>query len=116
MLPTPKGDFLLFWGDKMSITRKFFSIILLFFVLFIALTSKVSAKDSYVSVVVPVRGYDFWETRDNPGEVASEEKELIDKEGLKSTFLLRPDIYLDETTSDFFKDNFKEDELGIFLR
>jgi len=104
----------LFFRDN-TLTKKFFSIILLLFVLFITLTSKVSAKDSYVSVVIPVRGYDFWETRDNPGEVASEEKELINKEGLKSTFLLRPDIYLDETTFGFFKDNFSEDELGIFF-
>jgi len=74
-----------------------------------------ASGESFASVVIPVRGKDFWEESVSPAEVAILQKELIDKYEFKSTFLLRPDIFLDDSTFASFKNNFDKHELGIYF-
>lgn len=91
----------------------------LLFMAFFSLTifiSCVEAKtNSFVSIVNPVRGRDFWESNESPVAPVREQKELIEQKGLTATWLLRPDILVDADLSKEFENGYEDSELGIFF-
>lgn len=90
--------------------------VFLFLVTLFSSTNVFAADNNFVSIVIPVRGSDYWQRTENPAAVAEDQNALIQKYGLDATFLLRPDIIFDKETSEYFKkDNFKNQELGLFL-
>lgn len=90
------------------------AITFLFFVTLIPFS--VSAKsDSFISVVNPIRGRDFWEDRiQDPKTVVFGQIEILDKFAINATYLFRYDALFEREIIDKLK-NLKEQEKGIFL-
>ncbi len=87
-------------------------IILLSFLLF--LPKEVIAQDSFVSIVNPVRGNDFWEDKSQSVLTAvTGQKEIIDKYKFSATWLVRFDALSDQSVISAI--NSSSDEKGLFL-
>ncbi|MBU0999834.1 hypothetical protein KKE78_00360 [Patescibacteria group bacterium] len=73
------------------------------------------AKDSFISVVNPVRGTDYWDIKDQEVEtVVLGQIEILDKSSLPATWLLRFDVLDSENIVNQLK-NRLSDEKGLFL-
>ncbi len=91
----------------------------LFSCFFLLRTDVHSQGPAFVTVVHPVRGNDFWGDKSgSPLAGVKFQKELVEKEKLAATWLLRSDALEDEKMVDFFRQPFFEEnhqEKGIFL-
>jgi len=116
----------------MKITKKTFSFglcltsFLLAFLFFSV--SEVFAQDkssidnnplskSFVTIINPVRGKDFWPLgSQGPRDFVLFQKDILGKEDARATWLLRPDFLFDsDEVSLFLENNFDDDEIGLFL-
>lgn len=71
--------------------------------------------NSFVSVVNPIRGSDFWEDKaQNPKTAVFGQMEILDKFKLPATWLIRYDALFETEIINKLKD-LKDDEKGIFL-
>jgi len=86
---------------------------------FLSQTNLYAQGQAFVTVVHPIRGSDFWGSK--PGSPLSGvkfQKELVEKESLAATWLLRSDALEDGEIVNFFRQPFFENsrqERGIFL-
>ncbi len=75
-----------------------------------------ASENSFVNIVNPVRGKDFWGLKgQEPLTAVKEQLKVIQKNNFKATWLLRPDAFFDQELISFFKNLPQEQELGIFL-
>lgn len=72
-------------------------------------------EDPFLSIVNPVRGYDFWESEYSPIDPVKAQKQIVEKNNLIATWLLRPDVVLDDELISYFQNEFASHELGIFF-
>ena len=91
-------------------------IFLVLFFLFVTLAPQTFAQDnSFVSIVNPIRGGDFW---DNPGQFPQTavlgQIDILKKYNLSATWLLRYDALKDETIIQTLQ-GVPNDEKGLFL-
>jgi hypothetical protein len=99
-------------------TRKKIFFTILFFLLFVSSSSLVLAEDfncpdRYLTLINPVRGRNLWL---NPTLKPLEDQyQLIASHHFSATWLLQYDALTDQDLVDFIKDNFKDQELGLFL-
>lgn len=89
-------------------------LILLLFSFFLTKPTFAS-QNSFVSVVNPIRGGDFWENKDQKIDTAVlGEAEILKKFNVKTTWLIRYDAILDEGIINKLN-TFSSDEKGLFL-
>jgi len=91
-------------------------IFLLPFFLFFFKRMVFANENSFVTIVNPVRGDEFFDVK--PADVLSGvrlEKEWVDQEKLKATWLLRFDVLDSKEMLWYFQNNFEDQELGIFM-
>ena len=89
---------------------------IIFFALFTFFLAQpiLASQNSFVSVVNPIRGNDFWEQKDQKIETAVlGENEILKKYKVPATYLFRYDALLDKNLAD--KLNNSPDEKGLFL-
>ncbi|MDD5415714.1 MAG: hypothetical protein PHE48_01770 [Candidatus Daviesbacteria bacterium] len=94
--------------------KKIIFLLLSFFsIIFSAQT--VAASNSFISIVNPVRGNDFWDLKDQSVETAVlGQIEILNKSNLPATWLLRFDVLNNENIINQLKDR-TLDEKGLFL-
>ena len=93
-------------------------IIFISFVIFSFFSSQdsLAAENSFVNIVNPVRGNDFWSlSKQEPLDVVKQQLKIIKENNFSATWLLRPDVIFNQNLSSFFKDLGSDQELGIFL-
>ena len=96
-----------------KIIKLIFSLLLSFFFFKEATFAN---ENRFVTIVNPVRGDEFFDSK--TVDILSGvklQKGLIDKSRLKATWLLRFDSINSEEMSSYFKNNFNDQELGIFM-
>ena len=96
-----------------KIIKLIFSLLLSFFFFKEATFAN---ENRFVTIVNPVRGDEFFDSK--TVDILSGvklQKGLIDKSRLKATWLLRFDAINSEEMSSYFKNNFNDQELGIFM-
>lgn len=93
-----------------------FKIVIIFLLLFLIYPIKVSAQtNSFVSVVNPIRGEDFWDLRSQRPEVAVKgQSEILKSFNTSATWLLRFDVFQNREITDLLRGLYL-DEKGIFL-
>ena len=75
-----------------------------------------ASQNSFVTVVNPVRGEEFWSLEfQKPLEAVVNQYELVKKNDLAATWLLRFDAIENQKIASFFQGVDKDQELGIFL-
>ncbi len=91
-------------------------LLITLFILFFSATQPTSAAgDSFISIVNPVRGGEFWSLGNaTPSENVNAQTQILDKYNLSATWLLRFDALNDSKITSLIKDR-KNDEEGIFL-
>jgi len=73
-------------------------------------------ENSFVNIVNPVRGLDFWGLEDQePLTVVKKQLRIIEDNDLVATWLLRPDAIYNADITKYFKEFPQSHELGIFL-
>lgn len=93
---------------------KIFKIFFLLLFTFFLTKPTLASWNSYVTVVNPIRGSDFWEQKDQKIETAVIGiNEILKKYNIKATYLLRYDVLSDKNLTD--KLNNLTDEKGLFL-
>lgn len=93
-----------------------FKLVLAFFlsILFLLFPFPVLAQsNSFVSIVNPIRGRDFWEKEQDISTAVFGQVALLKKFNLKATWLIRFDALSDKKVIDLIKD--RNDEKGLFL-
>ncbi|MFZ5366020.1 MAG: hypothetical protein ACOZBZ_01885 [Patescibacteria group bacterium] len=97
-----------------SLTTTIICIIIVSLSLFF--NSQVSAsEDSFVTIVNPVRGKEFWGlSEQTPLTAVKIQSKIIKENGLVATWLLRYDALEDKELIDYLR-TLKNDELGLFL-
>src|SRR3989344_7195473 len=95
---------------------KLISVTIFIFLFFLNPTTVAFANtESFVSVVNPVRGWDFWQGEgQKPKDAVFGQMEILDKFNVPATFLIRYDALTDTEIVEKLKDSFK-DEKGLFL-
>lgn len=93
-----------------------FKVILIFLLVFLINPIKVFAQtNSFVSVVNPVRGSDFWETGSQEPETAVKgQADVLDRFNTSATWLIRFDAFENKDIVDLLQSR-SDDEKGIFL-
>jgi len=71
--------------------------------------------ESFVTIVNPVRGQEFWSRSFKPLDTPQGQYKILTEEGLPATWLLRYDAISDPEISSFFKSVSSSHELGIFF-
>ncbi|MFH0937190.1 MAG: hypothetical protein V1808_02770 [Candidatus Daviesbacteria bacterium] len=95
---------------------KFFSIFLITLSFLIFTSSCQASNNSYVTVVNPIRGNDFWDQKDQrPIDVVVEEAKTLNQFGMFATWLLRYDACSDEDIINLLKTLPYANEKGLFL-
>ncbi len=91
-------------------------LFLVFFLFSLILVPRTLAQNnSFISVVNPVRGNDFWDLKDQKPETAViGQSEILNKFGLSATWLIRFDALEDKKIIEAMKDRLS-DEKGLFL-
>lgn len=90
-----------------------FKTLLVLFFLFL-FPSKVIAADSFVSIVNPIRGSDFWDLEEQkPADVVNSQTKILKNYELPATWLIRFDALGDQQIVDTLK--FLPSEVGLFL-
>jgi len=72
-------------------------------------------KPTFVNIVNPVRGEEFWQKSTSPLESTAKQYEFVKKNNLAASWLLRFDAISDPEIVKFFKNIDKNQELGIFM-
>lgn len=91
-------------------------VFLLAFPGFLSRNCVLASENFFVTIVNPVRGFDFWGLeKQDPLTTVEEQLKIIDENELVVTWLLRPDVIFDPKPSEFFKTIPRNHELGIFL-
>ncbi|MBI3485320.1 hypothetical protein HY025_00075 [Candidatus Daviesbacteria bacterium] len=73
-------------------------------------------QNSFVTVVNPVRGNDFWELKDQkPTDAIAGQQQILKSQNIVATWLIRPDTLLDQNIIKILKLISSTDELGLFL-
>ena len=93
-------------------------LLLILFVLFFFIPPRVSAGNrSFVTIINPVRGEDFWQLNSQkPEDFVLFQKDILAREKIKATWLLRPDfLFNQDKTPLFLNADFNSDEIGLFL-
>lgn len=70
---------------------------------------------SFVSVVNPLRGLDFWESGEKPEEGVRGQMEIVKKLSIPATWLIRYDALKEFSMIELLKSTPEEDEKGLFL-
>src|SRR3989344_6335548 len=83
--------------------------------LFLINTASCQAADSYVSVVNPVRGDDFWDSNEKPTDALLGQIDILKKFNLPASWLIRFDALNNAQIQDIVKTFPKNQELGLFL-
>lgn len=97
----------------MNLNRLKILLLLILFSVFMPLPA-FAKSDSFVSIVNPIRGGDFWDLKDQtPKTAVFGQIEILKKFNLKATWLIRFDALLDKEIIDMLKA--REDEKGLFL-
>ncbi len=92
----------------------FFLVSLVF--LFGLANFSLAQEERFVNIVNPVRGDDFWGlARQAPLDAVRGQWQVIKKNNLPATWLLRPDAFLNPEINSFFKELPGNQEIGIFL-
>lgn len=79
-------------------------------------TPVLALENSFVTIVNPVRGKDFWGLeKQEPLTAVEGQLKIIRENNFSATWLLRPDAILDAEISNYFKNFSPDQELGIFL-
>lgn len=95
---------------------KFFSLIFLLFLIFSLPINVLAKTPSYVSIINPVRGNDFWDTKDQtPDTVVSGQINILKNKKVPVTWLLRFDVLDNKQVLDSINNSNLTQELGIFL-
>jgi len=84
--------------------RKFFILVL--FLLILVLSPKITyaASNSFVNIVNPVRGNDFWEDKNQkPKDAVLGELDILNSNNLLATWLIRPDVFNDQQSLNILK-------------
>lgn len=88
----------------------------LFSLILLTRISYAQTRDSFVEIVMPVRGSEFWDKGGiTPAQSFRSYLGAIDQRKLKSTFLLRFDALSDPNITDVLKSDQNRPEVGIFL-
>jgi len=74
-----------------------------------------ASENSFVTIVNPIRGNDFWSYKYNPLDTSIKEYEIISKNHLPATWLVRYDALTDANTINFLKSLNNQQEVGLFL-
>jgi hypothetical protein len=104
----------------MRILKPLFYLLLFTFTLFLPVAnpsgvfSQVKEEKSVV-VVNPIRGRDFWSNSFDLLQTPKSQYEIISKNNLSATWLLRHDALKDQNVTQYLKSLNKSQELGIFL-
>ncbi len=93
-----------------------FLTIFLFLLIFFSFPNFSFAKsNSYVTVVNPIRGSDFWDLKSQkPEDAVLGEMKVLKERNIPGTFLIRPDTFSNSTIINALK-NSNEFEKGLFL-
>jgi len=91
------------------------TIFLIVLLAFILTPVSYAAENSFVTVINPVRGSDFWEETQALQEAVIGQMEVLKKYNVPSTWLIRVDGLKDKALVETLKNAPKEDELGLFL-
>lgn len=100
----------------MKLRKKIKIVIFLLFCFFLFKKTSLAAGNSFVNIVNPVRGDEFFEIKpvDILGGVRIQ-KSLTDEYKLNGTWLLRYDALNSLEFTSFFQNGFDGDEIGIFM-
>ena len=99
-----------------KITKLLIALISLVVFSFLFSQNSLALENSFVNIVNPVRGKDFWGLKDQePLTVVKEQLKVIQENNFVATWLLRPDALFDEEISHYFKNFPQGQELGVFL-
>lgn len=90
------------------------ALVILFFLLALSFPKFVSAQ-SYVSVVNPVRGSEFWDSSESPADAVRNQIIAVKESSLPATWLLRIDALNDDQILGELKDKSRLFEYGIFF-
>ncbi|HEY5601085.1 MAG TPA: hypothetical protein VIK81_03265, partial [Patescibacteria group bacterium] len=74
-----------------------------------------AAENSFVTIVNPVRGEDFWTHQHQVLDTVKKQYEVISENNLASTWILRFDAYNNNEIAGYFKNLPQNQELGIFF-
>jgi len=78
--------------------------------------NSLASENSFVNIVNPVRGKDFWGLKgQEPSTAVEEQLKVIQENNFQATWLLRPDAIFDPQIVDYFKSFPANQELGLFL-
>lgn len=88
---------------------------LLFLSLTIGQVAQAVEGTSFVSVVNPIRGLDFWESKEKPEEGVRGQMEIVKKLNIPATWLVRYDALKESSVIELLKSTPEEDEKGLFL-
>lgn len=96
---------------------KFLKLVYIFFLLFFILKGEViyAQNNAFISIVNPIRGYDFWDQKGQNIETSFlGESEILKKFNLSATWLIRFDALNEKDIVDKLK-SLSSDEKGLFL-
>lgn len=99
------------------VVRNCFKLIFVFFILaFLIFPTKTYAKtNSFVTIVNPVRGGEFWnQNNQKPSDVVKAQMEIINSQKTVATWLIRFDVLSDKNIIALLKGNPKH-EVGVFF-
>lgn len=75
-----------------------------------------SSTSSFVNVVNPVRGSDFWDLKNQkPEDAVSGEMQLLNQNDVPATWLIRFDALNNQNVVNLLKNDRSSDEVGLFL-
>jgi len=95
---------------------KFISILVSIFLFLQFSTSSFAQQNSFVNVVNPIRGNDFWNDKTQSlTEAVKGQTELSKKYSIPVTWLLRYDALVDSSVTSYLKKGLVTQELGLFL-
>lgn len=95
---------------------KLFLAFLISFSLLLFPVKSYALENSFVSVVNPIRGNDFWELKDQPPVVAVlGQVEILKQSNIPATWLVRPDVLGDSQLVSTIKSFPASHEIGLFL-
>ncbi len=99
--------------------KRLFLVLSIFFLVlsFLFVPKKVQAADnSFVNIVNPVRGADFWDLKgQKPVDSVLGEAEILKQANLPATWLIRFDALNDNQVTDVIKNLPQNHEIGLFL-
>lgn len=103
--------------QQLKLAKFIFTFCFLFSTIFLPASSVFAQehKEAFVTIVNPVRGKEFWQYDFSPLDTPQGQYDMIKKNGLVATWLLRFDAYTDPEIASFFKKISSTHELGIFF-